>query len=168
MRLDAAQFQDMWKAGPGNNCWTTSEQVWMKKLLSSNGTLVLNLVLEFCMYKYTTSSCVSSTHPAFQHHCYLYHHHHQFRSMAITTTYGSSTCTPATTSRSTTHPSCYLAPPSRAHWQPQHGCLREPPAPPTAQVRAHASYNIYHQPHRVCLYSLATSYPIVSRNDLCS
>ena len=34
MSVDVAQFQDMWKVGPGNNCWTTSEQVWMKKLLS--------------------------------------------------------------------------------------------------------------------------------------
>ena len=30
MRLDVVLFQDMWKVGPENNCWTTSEQVWMK------------------------------------------------------------------------------------------------------------------------------------------
>ena len=56
----------------------------------------------------------------------------------------------------------YLYP---GHHQSQHGYLHEP----TAQAHVHASYYIYrshNHPHRMCLYSLATSYPMVSRNDL--
>ena len=40
MSLDVAQFQDMLKAGPGNNCWTASEQVWMKLLLTRSGAFM--------------------------------------------------------------------------------------------------------------------------------
>ena len=171
MCLDVAQFQDMWKAGPGNNCWTTSEQVWMKLLLVRNGALVLNLVLEFCIYIH---SCVSSTHliqPSSTTTISITTTTSFTSSTAITTTCGSSTCTLATTSRSTTHRPCCLAPPPRAHWQPQHGCLRGPPAMPTVQACVHTLYYIYrpyNHPHRMCLYSLATSYPMVSRNNLCS
>ena len=126
------------------------------------------------VHKYTTSSCVSSTHliqPSSTTAMSITTNTSFASSTTITTTCGSSTCTPAATSHSTTHPPCCLAPPPRAHWQPRHGCLREPPALPTAQACAHTPYYIYcpyNNPHRMCLYSLTTSYPMVSRNDLCS
>ena len=150
----------------------------------TNNGLPVNRCLEllcwnFCMYvhNYTTSSSVSSTH--------LTQPSSTTTISVTTTSFASSTaittCTvPPVAALPVLRPPpvaaplippCCLAPPPRALWQPQHGCLREPPAPPTAQACAHTPcyiYRPYNHPHRVCLYSLATSYPMVSRIDLCS
>ena len=127
-------------------------------------------MLEFCIYVHVrtqvfyvvVAACVISTHLAQPSNT---------TAISVTTTtttsFASST---AITSCSTTHLPCCLAPPPRAHWQPQHGCVRESPAPPTAQSSCPHSllhpYCSYNHPHRMCLYSLATSCSMVSRNDL--